>query len=76
MTGAEAIKKAAEMNGVSKKAIYQDILECIEEAQKNATPEIQAMWAAIPRKGNKITPAEFVEYVAEQVKLERQKYNK
>lgn len=73
MKAAKAITKIAKMNGVSRKTVYQDMLDCMREAQKSPDPEARAIWASIPRKGKEVTPEEFIEYVAKCVEAELQK---
>ena len=70
MTRKEAdriLLKVAQENHVSLDTVRKEFLLAMEEAQKSTDPQVQAMWASIPRKGTEITIEEFLEYSISQI---------
>ena len=45
--------------------IYHKIALAIAEGQQNQDPQVQSLWATIPRTGPFLTLEDFVEYLAQ-----------
>ena len=43
--------------------VRQQLQQAMEEALRNPDPEVQKMWASIPRKGLELTLDEFMAYL-------------
>ena len=55
-------------NGVTKQEVIRSIQQAIDAAMDTADPQTLALWLAIPRRGDRPSPAEFVAYMAVLVK--------
>lgn len=64
----DIIKKVAAANGVSPQEVSKEITKAIELAFKNADGEEKINLASIPRKGDKPSPEEIIEYLANKIK--------
>lgn len=62
-----SIELTAKQKGISTEECIKEIELAIDEAMKSDDPLVQARWKLIPRKGEKPTAEEFVDYVAKQV---------
>lgn len=60
----EIIKKIASENNTSAEEIIKELERTIDDAMQNPDPSIRKNWERIPRKGEKPTPAEFIEYIS------------
>lgn len=58
---AQVAKKA----GISKEQVRREMQEAMDEAMNNPDPMIQMRWKFIPRKGEKPTLEEFVEFLVQ-----------
>lgn len=64
----KAISKVALKNGVSENEVRAEIQKVIDKCMKNNDPKTMELWKKIPRKGKKLTPEEFIDYMAESVR--------
>lgn len=71
MSGEMAIKMLAKRNGTSEGEIRREIQRCIDEAMNSADPTAQAIWKTIPRKGERVTAEELIEWAAKRVRERR-----
>ena len=46
-------------------SIYGKITLAIAEGQQSRDPEVQSLWASVPRSGSILTVEDFVEYLAQ-----------
>ena len=57
------LEKVAQREHTTVAQVRKEIIETMEEGQRSPDPAVQAAWAAIPRKGEKLTLEEFVAYL-------------
>ena len=57
------LEQVAQREHTTVAQVRKEILAAMEEGQKNPDPAVQAAWAAIPRRGQKLTLEEFVVYL-------------
>jgi len=62
--GAQAIRKAARMHGVSVAEARREIQLAIEQGMKDPAPEAQAFWRGYILSGRNPTPEEVIVYMA------------
>lgn len=65
MKAKNAISKVALKNGISENEVRAEIQKVIDEGMKNTSPQAVTFWGKIPRKGEKPTPEEFIDYMRE-----------
>lgn len=56
--------------GTNPRNVRKEIQKAIDEAIASPNPEIRAYWENIPKKGNKLTPEEAIEFLANELKKE------
>ena len=64
----QILRQIAEKHRISAETVRSEIIIAMEEAQKNADPQVQSTWASIPRKGESITIEEFLVHMRNQIK--------
>ena len=69
MTLNQIMKKIAMENRTTPGHVRREMEAAMEEARKSSDPAVQARWAAIPHKGNEVTPEELVNYIASVLSL-------
>ena len=70
MKAKNAIIKVAQENGISVEEVCAEIQKAIDEVMKNTSPQAVKFWEKIPRKGEKPTPEEFIDYMREYLSRE------
>ena len=60
----EILKKLALQYNSTPEEVHKEMEIAIEAGQCSTDPAVQAMWRSIPRKGEKLTVKEFIEYAA------------
>ncbi|MDE6763293.1 MAG: hypothetical protein K2J73_06410 [Oscillospiraceae bacterium] len=68
MKAKNAISKLALENGVTVKEVRAEIQKAIDEGMKSTDPQAMEMWKKVPRKGERPTPEEFIDYAAKKVR--------
>lgn len=63
----KALKQIAKREGVSIKAVRREIEFAINEARNNPDPKIQAIWKAMPCKGEFPTPEELITHIVDNI---------
>lgn len=67
-----ALREVAAANNTTVEQVRAEIWETMEAGRNNPDPAVQALWAQIPRKGDKPTPEEFIAFLAARIKEESQ----
>lgn len=65
MKAKKAISKVAAENGVTVKEVREEIQKAIDEGMKSTDPQAIELWKNCPKKGEKPTPEELIEYISE-----------
>lgn len=63
------IEQIAIASNMTPEDVRNEMLLAMEAGQSSHDPIIQARWSAIPRKGDKLTLEEFIDYVAHEAAL-------
>jgi len=58
------LRQIAKENHMTYEEVRKEIQVSIDIAQASKDPVVQARWASIPRKGEKVTTEEFIEHMA------------
>ena len=53
----------ARRNGITKEQVREEMQIAMEEGMRSPDPVAQQLWAQIPRRGEKLTLEEFMEYL-------------
>ncbi|MBQ6999628.1 MAG: hypothetical protein IJN67_01110 [Oscillospiraceae bacterium] len=64
MTIDKIIQQVAKKHHTTPEIVRKEMELAMAQAQKSTNPKVQALWAAIPHKGEQITLEEFIEYAA------------
>lgn len=64
MKARKAISRIATENGVTVKEVREEIQKAIEEGMKSSDPQAIELWKNCPKKGEKPTPEELIEYIS------------
>lgn len=64
MKSRKAIGRVAAENGVTVKEVREEIQKAIEEGMKSSDPQAIEFWKNCPKKGEKPTPEELIEYIS------------
>ena len=64
MKAKKAIIKVAAENGVTAKEVREEIQKAIDEGMKSTDPQAMELWKNCPKKGEKPTPEEVIEYIS------------
>ncbi len=67
MNAKRAISKIAKENGVSEREVCEEIRKAINEALKNADPQVIEQWKKVPHKEETPTPEEVIEFIARKI---------
>lgn len=59
--------RIAKDNHTTVQNVRKEIEFAMEVGQSNTDPTVQAKWAAIPRKGPKLTLEEFIDYMVKAI---------
>ncbi|MDE6746062.1 MAG: hypothetical protein K2J72_05420 [Oscillospiraceae bacterium] len=70
MKAKNAISKVAQDNGISVEEVRAEIQKTIDEGMKSTSPQAVEFWKKVPRKGEKPTPEEFIDYMREYLSRE------
>ena len=73
--GLTVLEQVALKHGVSVEEVRREINLAIEDALLDPTFEVKEYWAKIPKKGEKPTPEEMIEYIANKIKSELSQNN-
>ena len=57
------VNRIARENHTTPEQVYQDMQEALDIGQASTDPAAQARWRTIPRKGEKVTLEEFLDYM-------------
>ncbi len=57
------LEAVAKKEGLSKEQVRREMQEAMDEAMNSPDPMVQMRWRFIPRKGERPTLEEFVEYL-------------
>lgn len=68
MKAKNAISKIALENGMSARELIEEMQNAIDEGMNSTEPKVIKLWEKVPRKGEKPTPEEFIDYMAESVR--------
>lgn len=63
----KALIKIANKEGVAPEFIRHEIIRAIDEAKKIPNDQIQALWQAIPCKGEHPTPEELILHIYQSI---------
>ena len=63
MTIDQLLQQIATENHTTPQIVRREMEEAIRIAQQSNDPTIQARWAAIPKRGKKLTLEEFLDYM-------------
>ena len=58
------IERIAEAYNTTPEDIRREMEASMETAQRSTDPAVQERWAAIPHKGEILTPDELIDYIA------------
>ena len=72
MKAKKAISKVAAENGVTVKEVREEIQKAIDEGMKSTDPQAVELWKNCPKKGDKPTPEELIEYISKIAKHDSQ----
>lgn len=67
------LNQIAKQNHTTPETVREKMQAAMDAAMASPDPRIQARWAAIPKKGKKLTLAEFIDYCADPSVLGMQK---
>ena len=70
MKAKNAISKLAMENGMSARELIEEMQKAIDEGMNSTEPTVIKLWEKIPRKGEKPTPEEFIDYMREYLSRE------
>lgn len=56
-------RQIAEKENTTVEAVRMEIFDAMEDAQKRCDTATLALWDAIARKGDRLTPEELIEYI-------------
>lgn len=59
----QVISQIAQDHHTTPENVRREMMLAMEEAQRTKDPNARAKWDTIPRKGNKITLEEFLDYL-------------
>ncbi|MBQ7801397.1 MAG: hypothetical protein IJ375_03630 [Oscillospiraceae bacterium] len=59
----QILLKVAHKNHTTIQEVRNEIMIAMKEAQQNPDPNVQALWASIPKKGDAPTIEEFMEFL-------------
>ena len=59
------LAQVAEAYQVTPGVMLQKMEHILREGQQSRDPQVQSLWAAIPRSGSTLTPEDLVSYLAE-----------
>ncbi len=62
------LEAIAKENHTTPEIVRSEMEAAMKAAQKSCSPQAQAKWAAIPRKGAEITLEEFIEYCTDRLR--------
>lgn len=68
MKAKNAISKLALENGISARELLEEMQKAIDEGMNSTEPKVIKLWEKVPRKGEKPTPEEFIDYTAKKVR--------
>lgn len=63
-----ALMRLARQEGASMDAVRREIEAAIALASGSADPKAQAFWDSVPHKGERPTPEEVIDYIADRMK--------
>lgn len=69
MNGKDAIRSVAQLHGTNERTVRREIQRAMEAAMKSPDPRVQRIWASIPRKGEKLTAEELIEWAVERTRM-------
>lgn len=69
------INRIAAENGVTVKEVLKEIQKAIDEGMKSTDPQAVRLWNNCPKKGDKPTPEEVIEYISKIAKEEADAYS-
>ena len=58
----EILVLIAAQERISVEEVRNEMLQAMKEGQQSTDPAVQARWAAIPKKGDELTPEELIAY--------------
>lgn len=64
MKAKEAISKVAAENGMTVKEVREEMQKAIDEGMNSTDPQAMELWKNCPKKGDKPTPEELIDYIA------------
>lgn len=68
MKAKNAISKLALESGISARELLEEMQKAIDEGMNSTEPKVIKLWEKVPRKGEKPTPEEFIDYTAKKVR--------
>lgn len=60
------LESIAQRNGLTKKQVREEMTIAMEEGIRCSDPVVQQRWSQIPKRGEKLTLEEFVDYLVSQ----------
>ena len=57
------LNQIAEREHTTAEAVRREMIAAMDDAQKHCDPAVKELWNSIPRKGDKLTPEELIEYL-------------
>lgn len=75
MKARKAISRVAAENGVTVKEVREEIQKAIEEGMKSSDPQAIELWKNCPKKGEKPTPEELIEYISKIAKRDSRPFS-
>lgn len=67
MDSEKILEMTAEKCGVSVGEVWSGIAAAIEAGMECTVPEAAAFWKSVPRRGEKPTPEELLDFLAEKI---------
>ncbi len=61
------IEEVAKANHTTAEEVRREMQAAMETGQASSDPETQKIWRSIPRKGEKLTLEEFIEYMIKRI---------
>lgn len=75
MKARKAISRIATENGVTVKEVREEIQKAIEEGMKSSDPQAIELWKNCPKKGEKPTLEELIEYISKIAKRDSRPFS-
>ena len=72
----QILAQIARANRTTVAVVRREMILAMEEGQNSKDPIVRARWNAVPRKGDRVTLEEFVDYMARQMQKRKEERRK